>query len=281
MRKAILVAGVACICALVPASSALATPYTYQHFAAHVIGKAGTDKKPASVGSYLKPFHDIGDAGGAANAGGVNSGALLEPAFETTQAHVFLPKQMKLATKGFPVCKDAVILAAPDPCPKGTEIGGGVAHGYARNSNAASGTYLLAPDLTVRVFIMSPTRIGLRVISTVTAAAIITGDIGPAKGAAAKLYGTDIYFKIPQGLIEPLPGIASQLSAFDSTIPAVKNSKGVPLQTLAACPKNKKLNFGYNGVYNVGLDKSHSPKTETGFSISSVGPIIGVTAPCK
>ena len=61
----------------------------------------------------------------------------------------------------------------------------------------------------------------------------------------------------------------------------MKNSKGVPLQTLKACPKSKKLNFGYNGVYNIGLDKSKSPKTATGFSISSVGPIIGVTVPCK
>ena len=281
MRKAMLIVGAACICAMIPASAAFATPYTFQHFNAKVIGKAGTNAKPASIGSYLEPYHDVGDSGGPGNTGNKNTGALLEPVFETVEAHVYLPKEMTLATKGFPTCSDAVILAAPDTCPKGSDIGKGVAHGYARNSPSPVGQYLLAPELEVRVFVMSPTRIGLRVISTVTAASIITGDISKAKGAAAKNYGTDIHFIIPKGLTEPLPGIASQLSQFNSTIPAVKNSKGVPLQTLKACPKSKKLNFGYNGVYNIGLDKSKSPKTATGFSISSVGPIIGVTVPCK
>ncbi|CAB4347241.1 unannotated protein [freshwater metagenome] len=50
---------------------------------------------------------------------------------------------------------------------------------------------------------------------------------------------------------------------------------------LKACPKSKKLNFGYNGVYNVGLDKSSSPKTASGYSINSTGPIVGITVPCK
>ncbi|MEI7692467.1 MAG: hypothetical protein WCJ50_08090 [Actinomycetes bacterium] len=281
MRKAMLIVGAACICAMIPASAALATPSTYQHFKAKVIGKAGTDKKPASVGSFLEPYHDVGDSGGPANTGNKNTGALLEPVFETVEAHVYLPKQMTLATKGFPTCPDAVILAAPDTCPKGSDIGKGVAHGYARNGNAAPGTYLLAPELEVRVFILSPTRIGLRVISAVTAASIITGDIEKAKGAAAKKYGIDIHFIIPKGLTEPLPGIASQLSQFNATIAAVKNSKGVPLQSLKACPKNKKLDFGYNGIYNIGLDKTKSPKTATGYSISSVGPIVAVTVPCK
>ena len=281
MRKAMLIVGVACICAMIPASAAFAAPDTYQRFNAKVIGKAGTDKKPASIGSFLEPFHLVGDAGGAANTGNQNTGALLEDVFETVEAHVYLPKEMTLATKGFPTCRDAVILAAPNTCPKGSDIGKGVAHGYARNSPSQLGQYLLAPELEVRVFIMSPTRIGLRVISTVTAASIITGDIKKATGAAAKKYGTDIHFIIPKGLTEPLPGIASQLSQFNSTIKAVKNSKGVPLQTLKACPKSKKLNFGYNGLYNIGLDKSASPKTATGFSINKVGPIVGITAPCK
>ncbi len=281
MRKAMLIAGVASLCALLPASSALAAPWTWQKFAVKLIGKAGTDRKPASVGSFINPYGAVGDAGGPTNAGALNSGGLLEPPFETVVAHVYLPKQLKLATKGFPTCKEPVILAAPDSCPKGSEIGAGKAHGYARNANAAPGTYLLAVPLTVRAFIISPTRIGLRVISAVTAASIITGDIGKAKGAAAKKFGTDITFTIPKGLIEPLPGIASQLSAFDTTINAATNSKGVPLQGLGACPKNGKLNFGYKGIFNIGLDKKHSPKTKLGYSINSVGPIVAITVPCS
>ena len=281
MRKAMLIAGVASLCALIPASSALAKPYTEQRFAAKVIGKAGTNAKPKSVGTFINPFHLIGDKGGPTNAGGLNSGALLDPPFATVLAHVYMPKQITLATKGFPQCADAVILAAPDTCPKGSDIGKGKAAGYARNANAAPGTYLLAVKLDVRVFIMSSTRIGLRVISPATAANIITGDIRKAKGKAAKKYGTDITFTIPKGLTLPLPGIMSQLSAFDSTLRAVKNSKGVPLQSLKKCPKSKKLNFGYNGLYNIGLDTTKSPKTATGYSINAVGPIVGIKVPCK
>ncbi len=282
MRKAMLIAGVASLCALIPASSALAKPYTEQRFKAHVIGKAGTNSKPKSIGTYISPFHVVGHAGGPTNTGSLNTGALLDPPFATVIAHVYMPKEITLAAKGFPQCVDAVILAAPDTCPKGSEIGKGVAHGYARNATgAAPGTYLLAVALTVRAFIMSPTRIGLRVISPVTAASIITGDIRKAKGAAAKKYGTDITFTIPKGLTEPLPGIVSQLSAFDTTLPAVKNSKGIPLQSLKACPKSKKLNFGYNGLFNIGLDKTKSPRTATGYSINATGPIVNVLAPCR
>ncbi len=281
MRKAMLIAGVASLCALIPASSALAKPYTDQRFKAHVIGKAGTAKKPASIGTYISPYHLVGHAGGPTNIGNKNTGALLEPFFETVMAHVYLPKEITLAAKGFPQCADAVILAAPDDCPKGSEIGTGKAHGYVRNSNAPRGIYLLAVPLTVRAFIINPTRIGLRVLSAISAASIIPGDIGKAKGAAAKKYGTDITFTIPKGLIEPAPGVASQLSAFDTTILAAKNSKGVPLMSLKACPKSKKLNFGYNSSYNIGLDKKKSPKTKTGYSINATGPIVGIKVPCK
>ena len=281
MRRAILILTVASTLLALPASAAFAAPDDHQQFEARVLGKAGTDKKPASVGSYLHPYATVNSSGGPANDGGVNSGQLLEPTFETVLAHVYLPKQMKLATKGFPTCTQPVILAAPDTCPAGSEIGQGVAAGYARNSNAAPGTYLLAPALTVRVFIITAKSIGLRVISPVTAASIITGDIGPAKGALAKTYGTDIFFKVPKGLTEPLPGVASQLSSFDSAIAARKNSRGLPLQSLKACPKSKKLDFGYAGLFNIGLDKTRSPKTALGYSINSVGRVVNVKVPCR
>ena len=280
MRNAIAVLLAASACFAVPASTALASPDDYQHFEVRVFGKAGSDKKPSSIGSYLHPFSAVNSSGGPTDLGGVNSGSLLEPPFETVLAHLYLPKQMKLATKGFPTCTQPVILAAPESCPPGSEIGQGVAAGYARNANAAPGTYLLAPSLTVRVFIITSKSIGLRVISAVTAASIITGDIGPTKGALAKIYGTEILFKIPKGLTEPLPGIASQLSSFDSTIPARRNSRGVALQSLSSCPKSKKLNFGYSGLFNIGLDKKHSPKTALGYSINSTGKLVGIKVPC-
>lgn len=281
MRKSLLIVVVAALTALIPVSSALAAPYTLQRFGAKVVGKAGTDKKPSSVGVYINPYHIYGDKGGADDAGGVNSGALLEPTFETVAAHVYLPKEMAISTAGFATCSESMILAAPDSCPKGSEIGKGVAYGWARGFNEAPGHYVLAVPLTVRAFILSSKAITLRVISPVIAANVMTGVIGKAKGAAAKKYGTDISFTLPKGLIEPLPGTASQLAAFDSTLNAAKNSKGKALMSLKACPKNKKLNFGYNGIYNIGLDKTKSPKTASGYSINSTGPIVGITAPCK
>ena len=267
--------------ALVPVSSALASPYTLQRFGAKLVGKAGTNKKPSSVGVYINPYHIFGDKGGPSDTGGVNSGALLEPTFETVAAHVYLPKEMSISTVGFPTCSEATILAAPDNCPKGSEIGKGVAYGWARGFNEEPGHYVLAVPLTVRAFILSNKAISLRVISPVISANVMTGVIGKATGAAAKKYGTDISFTLPKGLIEPLPGTASQLAAFDSTLKAQKNSKGKAMIALKACPKSKKLNFGYNGVYNVGLDKSSSPKTASGYSINSTGPIVGITVPCK
>lgn len=281
MRRAILILTVVSALLALPASDALAAPDSYQQFDAKALGKAGTDKKPASVGLYLHPYSTVDGSGGPENIGGVNSGQLLEPTFETVTAHVYLPKQMTIATKGFPTCTQPVILAAPDSCPKGSEIGQGVASGYARNSNAAPGTYLLAPTLTARVFIVNSKSIGLRLISSVTAAAIIIADIGPAKGALAKTYSTDLTFTIPKGLIEPLPGVASQLTTIEATIRARKNSRGLPLLSLKACPKSKKLDFAYAGVFNIGLDKTHSPKTALGYSINSVGRLGNVKSPCS
>ena len=281
MRKSLLIVVVAAMTALIPVSSALASPYTLQRFGAKVVGKAGTDKKPSSVGVYINPFHIFSDKGGADNAGGVNSGALLEPTFETVAAHVYLPKQMTISTAGFASCKEEVILATPDNCPKGSDIGKGKAYGWARTATAPSGTFVTGVSLEVRVFILSSNSVALRVYADTTGANIMTGVIGKAKGAAAKTYGTDISFTLPKGLVEPFTGLASQLAAFDSTLNAQKNSKGKPMISLKACPKNKKLSFGYNGLYNVGLDKKGSPRTALGYTISKTGPIVGITAPCR
>ena len=297
MRKVILIAGVACLMAAIGASSAVASPSTWQRFEAKVIGKAGTAKKPGSVGSYLHPFHIIKQDASCATAANsaacrtntfgpasVAGGALEEPPFATMQAYIYFPKEMKLATAGFPTCELATAVADPKTCPKGSVIGGGVAAGYARNATAGVGQYTLRPNLTVDVVILSPTQLGLRTYNPLTGKGLITGDIGKATGAAAKKYGTKITFSIPKGLINPSGILMSQLSSFDSTIKAVKNKKGKPLQALTGCPKNKKLTFGYNGIYNVMLDRDTQPTFTAGdltLSINHVGPIVTSTVPCK
>ena len=291
MRKAILTVGAACLLASVMASSAFAGPSTYQHFTARVIGKAGTVKKPASIGTYLSPFHDFGIAGGKTNAGGLNTGAIVEEPFATVKAHIYMPKEITLATTGFPQCKDTVALKTPDKCPKGSEIGKGVAAGFGRNSKTSLvGTYALTTALTVRVFIITDKNtIALRTYSGATKEGLIKGVIKKATGAQAADYKTDIEFSIPSGLIEPLGGVISQLSSFDSTIKAAKNKKGKALQTLSGCPANGKLKFGYNGIYNIRLDKTTqplytAPALDGGvgkkFSMNEVGPIVTSEATC-
>ena len=291
MRKAILTVGAACLLASIGASTAFAESSTYQHFEARVIGKAGTVKKPSSIGTYLRPFHDIGILGGKTNLGGANTGALLEAPFATVQAHIYMPKEITLATTGFPQCKDTVALKTPDKCPKGSEIGKGVAAGFGRNPKTSLvGTYALQTALTVRVFILTDKNtIALRTYSGATKEGLIKGVIKKASGAQAAEYKTDIEFSIPSGLIEPLKGVISQLSSFDSTIKAVKNKKGKALQTLSGCPANGKLKFGYNGIYNIRLDTESSPKYTAPaldggigkqYSISEVGPIVTSEATC-
>ena len=306
MRKAILTVGAACLLASVMASSAVASPSTYQHFEAKVFGKAGTAKKPGSVGSYLKPFHDLvlqpqclpialnstkpGCAGNEGTPGdaftrglGSNGGALAELPFATLRARIYFPKELKLATAGFPTCKSDVVLKTPTKCPKGSKIGAGVANGFARGKSACTGCYTLAPQLTVQVFVLSTKSIALRTYSSATKEAIIEGVISKYTGSDPK-YGSIITFSLPKGLIEPIKGVMSQLAAFDSTIAAVKNKKGKPLQSLVGCPANKQLTFGYNSDYNVKLDKVSSPKyvsSGEAFSINETGPIVTSTVPCK
>ncbi len=282
MRKSLLIVAATALAALVPVTSAVASPSTFQRFDAKVSGKAGTNSKPKSVGLSLRPYTVVGKAGGAANTGNKNSGALLETPFATVFANVYLPKQLTINTAGFPACSDAMILATPNACPKGSEVGGGVAAGFARNVPSDPGQYLLDLALTVRVFVSSAGKntVALRVLNPTTGNSIITGVVSKASGSAAKTYGSRLRFTIPHGLIEPLPGLISQLSDFGSTLKP-QTYKHHSLITLKACPKNKKLNFGYSGEYNIGLDKTKSPKTASGYSIDSVGKVINTRVACK
>ncbi len=282
MRKSLLTVAVAALAALVPVTSAVASPSTFQRFTAKVSGKAGTNSKPKSVGVYLRPYYVVGKAGGPANTGNKNSGALLEAPFATAFANVYLPKQLTFSTAGFPACSEVMVLNAPDSCPKGSEIGSGVAAGFGRTVPSDLGQYVLDLPLTVRVFVSSAGKnaVVLRVLNPTTSNSIITGVVSKASGSAAKSYGSRLRFTIPKGLIEPIPGFTAQLTDFSSTLkPATYTHHS--LITLKACPKNKKLNFGFNGEYNIGLDKTKSPKTASGYSIDSVGKVINTRVACK
>jgi len=292
MKKSLLIAGISCICMLIPASAALAaggakwSPTLGQNFAAKVFGKSGTTSKPGSVGTYFHPFHLVGNKGGPTDIGGKNTGALRNPTFSTVLAHILMPKEVTLSGKGFVTCTfTPAEVSDPDLCPKGSELGKGSGAGFARLPKALPGTYTLEPVLTVRVFLTGPEEISLWTYNPTTKENIIVGSIAKATGTYKKKFATDITFHIPKGLIEPIPGFASQLTSFEATVDAKKNAAGKPLVALTGCPKNKTLVFGYYGLYNIGLDTKASPKISpaggNSYSVNQVGNVVESKVPCK
>jgi len=296
LRTSILLLSVAVLA--LPAA-AQAAPSTYQQFEAKLIGKAGSAKKPGSVGTYLHPFHVIKQDPSCAaapnlaacrtNTFGLNSvagGALAEPSFATVTATIFLPKELKLATTGFPTCSYENVFDAQNAklCPKGSMIGAGEAQGYVRSPSNTTGAYVVVVKPEVKVFILDgKNTIALRVYSSLSKTAIIPGVIKKTSGSNAKQYGSQIDFSLPKGLID-VSGLISQLSTFDSTIKAAKNKSGKPLQGLTGCPKNRKLTFGYQAQYNVGLDRTTAPfyiASGAQYSINHVSPIMTSVVPCK
>ena len=166
-----------------------------------------------------------------------------------------------------------------------------------------AGTYLASgttfPNgtvLAVRIFAMNKLANGkkakdtlaLRVVSPISGNVIIRAEFAKVSAAekaqfdGAARYATRTKFSIPTGLIEPVSGYMSQLTDFNAGLKAI-SKKGKPFFGLAGCPASKKLDFGYNGQYNLGLDKSSSPKNAPengGFSINSTGPIVSSEVPC-
>lgn len=266
-------------------AAAAETPSTHQDFKAKVFGsKTSSVAKKGSVGSYLNPFHNetwpqVTDK---------TAGAMqVTPPFATVIAYIYLDKNVKFNADPFPGCpKDKVLAlnpavkgAAAAGCPKESQLGEGTAAGFARAVGAAPGSFLLSPTLQTRVFASGQKNtIWLYTYNETTKGNIIVGTLQKGSGK----YGQKIKFVLPKGLILPFDGLVSQLSTFDSTIPAA-TYKGKHLMTLSKCPSNKKLNVGYQGLYsNNGTAKPGvSPVTGEDFVVTSQSPIINRTAKCK
>jgi hypothetical protein len=277
MKKSLLIAAVTALAVAVPAASAFASPAEFQRFEAAVVGKAGTDAKPKAVQLKIHPFHVYGIGGGPTNTGGLNSGATMEDPFSTVYANVFTDKAIKYNLASFPTCKLQTVLDSPDSCVKASRVDiPSSATGLVRTKGALPGIYTLATVLEIKTFVLSKDTLALRVVTPLVTA-VIEGKIGKATGAAAKKYGSRIRFTIPDGLIAPTDGLVSQLVDFNSGIKAAYY-KGKPGIGLGACPKNKKLNFGYNGEFTINTTKNADQKS---WKIMQVGPRIDKTVPCK
>lgn len=281
---------------LVMAGGASASPGTLQDFQVSLTSsKAGTGKKPAWVGVNLRPFHRDSTLSGNANVGWNATGAFLEtPPFATKYATIYFSKYIKFNNSKFPTCPLKTVLESPDSCPKLSEIGRGgkeikgsdgslakkdYALGGARAIN--SGDYVLATELTVRNFNLGNNKIALRVYNTLINQNVMDGTLSTKLTSAEKKagYGSKLRIDIPQGLVESLPGIVSQLSDFNSGLRKVtvkKSGKTYGFAGLTGCPKNKTLNFGYQGEYNVNAEKNAS-----GYVIGAKSELIKRTVKCK
>lgn len=275
-RQSSATALLAALLVLAGAGGAQAAPSDYQQFTAKLVGsaRAGSTAKPRAVGLLLRPFQEVGMAGGPDNLGGLNSGALLaSPPFATVYANLWLPRQLRFNLASFPGCAEGVILGQPSACPRGSEVGLAnrdeecstpghdpctvYAAGVVRAQGAQAGQYLFDVTLSVRIFVMNRYAgrrvhdyLALRVLSPLTQNVVIPGRLQKLTGAQAKRYGWRMRFAIPPGLISPAPGLVAQLSDFSAGLRAVSRS-GKALAGLTSCPAGRTLRFGYSGEYNL------------------------------
>ena len=286
MKKSLMIAAVTALAVAVPAASAFATPAEFQRFSAGVVGKAGTNAKPKAVALKIHPFHEYGIKGGATNVGNANTGATMEAPFSTVFANVYMDKALVFNINSFPACDLQTILDDPDSCDPDSRVDiPSSASGLVRTKGALPGVYSLFTKLEIKTFIMKARTPGgprvkdtlaLRVVTPLVTA-VIEGKLGNPKGSAKKLYGKVMRFTIPDGLIAPTDGLVSQLVDFNSGIKAAYY-KGKPGIGLGACPKSKKLNFGYNGEFTINTTKNADQKS---WKIMQVGPRIDKKVPCK
>ncbi len=286
MKKLIVLTVVTALAVVLPAGSALASPQQFQRFAAGVVGKAGTNKKPRAIALHIHPFHEYGIKGGPTNIGNQNSGATMEVPFSTVFSNVYLDKALVFNTNSFPGCDLQTILDDPASCNPDSRVDiPSTASGLVRTKGALPGIYTLFTTLDVKTFVMNARSKGgarvkdtlaLRVVTPLTTA-VIEGKLINATGSAKKFYGKVMRFTIPEGLIMPTPGLVSQLVDFNSGIKSAYH-KGKPGIGLKACPKSKRLHFGYNGEYTINTTKKADQKS---WKIDQIGKRIDKTVPCK
>lgn len=276
-RRLVTITALASLACAAGASTAAANPGEYQRFKVTLYGKAGTDKKPNPVRIVTNPFHQ---------AEGTPPKFLESPPFSTVFAHIWWPKPSVVNTNILPGCEEKVILENPDSCPKDSEVGEkGVAEGYARPVNAPFGVGTKV-SLENRIFVVKGVKdtIALRVKTPLTTA-IMRAETKKATGSMGKKYGLRTDFTIPIGLIQPAPGLVSQLSNFTGIL-AKKTYKGQAIFGLKKCPANKKLTTAYQGEYNINLSTGDKGMGVTsaangGFSVNEKSKIVTSTSTCR
>ena len=290
MKKRTAIAVLASAAVLVPAAAAGAvSPDTYQDFEAKSFAgaKPGNTPKAGSIGTYLHPFHNktwpfVSDK----TAGAVQ----VAPPFATVISYIYLDKNVTFNADPFPGCAKEKVLAL-DPtvkgaaaagCPKESQLGAGDAAGFARAINSVPGQTLLTTSLQTRTFASGlKDTIYLYTYNELTKGNVIVGTLEKYKDPTGR-YGSRIRFVLPKGLIQPAPGVVSQLSTFDSTIPA-QSYNGKHLTTLRKCPSSRKIWAGYQGTYsnNATPKQGLTPVDGNDFVVSGTSKILSRSGKCR
>ena len=296
--KKIAIITLALAAALVPAGSALAVdPDTYQDFEAKSFAgsKPGKTPKAGSIGTYLHPFHNRTWPLVSDQAAGAMK---VTPPFASVISYIYLDRNVTFNADPFPGCaKEKVLALNPDVkgaaaagCPEESQIGAGEASGFARAVRSRPGSptcgkgcsYVLTTRLQTRTFASGiKNTIWLYTYNELTKGNVIVGTLQKYKDPTGR-YGSRIRFVLPRGLIQPAPGVVSQLSTFDSTIPA-QSYKGKHLTTLKKCPSGKKIWAGYQGSYsnNATPKAGVSPADGNDFVVTGTSKIISRSGKCK
>lgn len=285
MKKLLItvVAGLMACFALSSVAAAM-TPAEGQNWEAKVFAgsKPGKVAKKGSVGSYLHPFHSDTWPGTPDKTKG---SAQVSPPFATAYADVLLDKNLSFNPGAFPGCSLDKVLAldpakkgAPAGCPKESYLGGGDAYGFVRTVDQPAGAIVTTATLQDRLIASGQKNVVyLYTYSELSKANVIIGNISKASGK----YGTKIRFLLPKGLISPVTGIVSQLTDFNTLIPA-QSYKGKALLTLKKCSGGK-VNAGFQNNYtnNATVKPGVNPKDGNDYVIASSSAVINRTAKCK
>lgn len=245
-------------------------------FDGRILGEKKGYKLTKSAGFFARVYDST-------NPSRIPESITASPPYATLFANLWLPRGMKFDLGSFPRCATETVLDTPAKCPKGSEVGSGKAGGYARPMSAPAGVGTFV-GLDLRIFVAGGDTLNLRAKTPLTTA-LIRGKLTKATGLQASDYGWKMRFTIPIELIQPAPGLVSQLTDFSATIPA-QRFHGKPFARVASCPAPYRGALGFNGEFNSNLSRgdvgmgTSSPQNGE-FSVDAVSPVIGVTSRCR
>lgn len=266
--------------ALATSVQAVAGPGAYQRFSGGLLGPgAKSSSAKAGAAGLAVDFSLVSDFA-------ERSGALFEQApFATLFADIYVDRHVVVrpfVAAGCPPERIKALnpaLEKVNTCEAATQLGRGVASGYARTVGSGPGQFLARVDLQVRAF-RGPDRNSFLfyVYSELSKENLLSAEVTPVKGSGP--YGSRIRFVVPRGLIAPAPAVVSQLSGFRIRIPA-SAAGGRGVFRLSRCPASRKLRLGFRADYNDNLSTEGQVKNADGFAVTSTSPFLGSVSRCR